>query len=55
MEENTSNQVETEGAWVLSVDISSNLRGSDARVKLEGLDIVLLELSLGFGRKASDN
>ncbi|MCH96604.1 gag-pol polyprotein, partial [Trifolium medium] len=41
--------------WTLSVDGSSNLRGSGARVVLEGPDGVLIEQSLRFAFKASNN
>ncbi|MCI51251.1 gag-pol polyprotein, partial [Trifolium medium] len=41
--------------WTLSVDDSSNLRGSGAGVVLEGPDGVLIEQSLRFAFKASNN
>jgi len=41
--------------WVLSVDGSSNLKGSGAGVALEGPDGVLIEQSLRFEFKASNN
>ncbi|MCH80183.1 gag-pol polyprotein [Trifolium medium] len=41
--------------WTLSVDGSSNLRGSGAGVVLEGPDGVLVEQSLRFAFKASNN
>lgn len=41
--------------WVLSVNGSSNLKGSGAGVVLEGPDGVLLEQSLHFEFKASNN
>ncbi|GAU47561.1 hypothetical protein TSUD_404080 [Trifolium subterraneum] len=41
--------------WTLSVDGSSNLRGSGAGVVLEGPDGVLIEQSLRFAFKASNN
>ncbi|RDX62708.1 hypothetical protein CR513_58929, partial [Mucuna pruriens] len=41
--------------WTLSVDGASNQRGSRARVILEGLDEVLIEQSLRFEFKASNN
>jgi ribonuclease HI len=39
----------------LSVDGASNIRGSGARVVLEGPDGVLIEQSLRFAFKASNN
>ncbi|GAU22857.1 hypothetical protein TSUD_282240 [Trifolium subterraneum] len=41
--------------WTLSVDGSSNLRGSGAGVVLEGPEGVLIEQSLRFAFKASNN
>jgi len=41
--------------WILSVDGSSNLGGSGAGIILEGLNGVLLEPSLKFAFKASNN
>jgi len=41
--------------WILSVDGSSNLKGSGAGVALEGPDGVLIEQSLRFEFKASNN
>lgn len=41
--------------WVLSVDGASNIKGSGAGIVLEGPDSVLLEQSLHFGFKASNN
>jgi len=41
--------------WVLSVDGSSNQQGSGAGVILEGPDGVLIEQSLRFAFKASNN
>ncbi|MCI88200.1 gag-pol polyprotein, partial [Trifolium medium] len=41
--------------WTLSVDGSSNLRGSGAGVVLEGPDGDLIEQSLCFAFKASNN
>lgn len=55
VDESTSEQEETEEAWVLSIDGSSNLRESGAKVTLEGSDGVLLEKSLRFGWEASNN
>jgi ribonuclease HI len=42
-------------SWILSVDGSSNLKGSGAGVTLEGPDSVLIEQSLRFEFKASNN
>ncbi|MCI47478.1 gag-pol polyprotein, partial [Trifolium medium] len=42
-------------AWILSVDGTSNLRGSGAGVVLEGPDGVLIEQSLRFEFRASNN
>ncbi|XP_045796465.1 uncharacterized protein LOC123890806 [Trifolium pratense] len=42
-------------SWILSVDGSSNLKGSGAGVTLEGPDGVLIEQSLRFEFKASNN
>ncbi|MCI69008.1 gag-pol polyprotein, partial [Trifolium medium] len=41
--------------WTLSVDGASNIRGSGAGVVLEGLDGVMIEQSLRFAFKASNN
>ncbi|MCH94258.1 gag-pol polyprotein, partial [Trifolium medium] len=41
--------------WTLSVDGASNLRGSGAGVVLEGPDGILIEQSLRFAFKASNN
>ncbi|MCI01075.1 gag-pol polyprotein, partial [Trifolium medium] len=41
--------------WILSVDGASNLKGSGARVVLEGQDGVLIEQSPRFEFKASNN
>jgi len=41
--------------WVLSVDGSFNLKGSGAGVALEGPDGVLIDQSLRFEFKASNN
>ncbi|MCI84401.1 gag-pol polyprotein, partial [Trifolium medium] len=41
--------------WTLSIDGSSNLKGSGAGVVLEGPDGVLMEQSLRFAFKASNN
>ncbi|XP_027910365.1 uncharacterized protein LOC114169424 [Vigna unguiculata] len=42
-------------SWILSVDGASNLRGSGASIVLEGLEGVLIEQSLRFAFKASNN
>lgn len=55
VEENTNNKKGAKGTWVLSVDGSSNLSGSDSGVTLEGPDKVLLEQSLRFGWKSSNS
>jgi ribonuclease HI len=44
-----------EQPWTLSVDGASNVRGSGAGVVLEGPDGVLIEQSLRFAFKASNN
>nr|KYP52363.1 Retrovirus-related Pol polyprotein from transposon 17.6 [Cajanus cajan] len=44
-----------ERPWILSVDGSSNLKGSGAGIILEGPDGVLIEQSLRFDFKASNN
>jgi len=41
--------------WILSTDGSSNLQGSGTCIILEGPDVVLLEKSLKFTFKASNN
>jgi hypothetical protein len=41
--------------WTLSVDGASNIRGSGAGVVLEGPDGVLIEQSLRFAFRASNN
>jgi len=41
--------------WLLSVDGSSNLKGSGAGIILEGPDDLLIEQSLKFGFKANNN
>jgi hypothetical protein len=41
--------------WTLSVDVASNIKGSRAGVVLEGPDGVLIEQSLRFTFKASNN
>jgi len=42
-------------SWILSVDGASNLRGSGAGIVLEGPEGVLIEQSLRFAFKASNN
>lgn len=41
--------------WVLSVDGASNLKGNGAGIVLEGAGRILIELSLRFAFKASNN
>ncbi|MCI73808.1 gag polyprotein, partial [Trifolium medium] len=41
--------------WTLSVDGASNVRGSGAGVVLEGPDGIMIEQSLRFAFKASNN
>jgi hypothetical protein len=48
-------QSETPFVWLLSVDGSSNLKGSGAGVILEGPNDILVEQSLMFEFKASNN
>jgi len=48
-------QEETPHVWLLSVDGSSNLKGSGAGIILEGPGDLLIEQSLRFGFKASNN
>lgn len=55
VDKNTTNLKGPQETWVFSVDGSSNLRGSGAGVTLEGPNGVLLEQSLRFGWKASNN
>ena len=43
------------GLWVLSVDGSSNKRGSGAKIVLERPDGIQIEQSLKFNFKASNN
>ncbi|RDX79463.1 Retrovirus-related Pol polyprotein from transposon 17.6, partial [Mucuna pruriens] len=54
-EELTAAQREMDEEWYLSVDGSSNQAGSGARVILEGPNGVLVEQSLHFDFKASNN
>ena len=42
-------------SWILSVDVASNLKGSGAGIVLEGPEGVLIEQSLRFAFKASNN
>jgi len=49
------NQGVGEIMWILSVDGASNLRGSGAGIVLEGPEGVLIEQSLRFAFKASNN
>ncbi|RDY11149.1 Gypsy retrotransposon integrase-like protein 1, partial [Mucuna pruriens] len=51
----TPEHEQVEGDWYLSVDGSSNQAGSGAGVILEGLDGLLIEQSLHFDFKASNN
>ncbi|RDY06850.1 Retrovirus-related Pol polyprotein, partial [Mucuna pruriens] len=51
----TPEHEQVEGDWYLSVDGSSNQAGSGARVILEGPDGLLIEQSLHFDFKASNN
>jgi len=44
-----------EGAWILSVDGSSNGKGGGADIVLQGPNNLLLEQSLRFGLKPSNN
>jgi hypothetical protein len=45
----------TPHVWLLFVDGASNLKGSGAGIDLEGLDDLLIEQSLRFEFKASNN
>jgi ribonuclease HI len=45
----------TPHVWLLFVDGASNLKGSAAGIGLEGLDDLLIEQSLKFEFKASNN
>jgi len=49
------NQAVGKVTWILSVDGASNLRGSGAGIVLEGPEGVLIEQSLRFAFKASNN
>lgn len=48
-------EAETTCLWTLSVDWSSSLEGSGVEIVMERLDEVLLEQSLCFGFKDSNN
>src|ERR1044072_4391236 len=51
----TEPEDEVRGVWILSVDGSSNKRGSGAGIVLEGPDGIQIEQSLKFNFKASNN
>jgi hypothetical protein len=55
LELTTPSQEASAEPWILSVDGASNLRGSGARVVLEGPDGVMIEQSLRFAFRASNN
>jgi hypothetical protein len=55
LELSTPPKENNEQPWTLSVDGASNIRGSGAGVVLEGPDGVLIEQSLRFAFKASNN
>ncbi|WJX63867.1 hypothetical protein P8452_48702 [Trifolium repens] len=55
LELTTPAEESTEQPWTLSVDGASNIRGSGAGIVLEGPDGVLIEQSLRFAFKASNN
>jgi hypothetical protein len=55
LELSTPPKEKSEEPWTLSVDGASNLKGSGAGVVLEGPDGVLIEQSLRFNFKASNN
>ena len=48
-------EAEAEKSWVFFIDGSSNLKGSGARIILEGPEGIMIEQSLKFGFKASKN
>ena len=50
-----SKEGEQEDMWTLYIDGASNIRGSSARVILEGTNEVLVEQSLRFTFKTSNN
>ncbi|CAJ2657743.1 unnamed protein product [Trifolium pratense] len=55
LEMSTPPTTEKAATWTLSVDGASNVRGSGAGVVLEGPDGVMIEQSLRFAFKASNN
>jgi ribonuclease HI len=55
LELTTPSQEASAEPWILSVDGASNLRGSGAGVVLEGPDGVMIEQSLRFAFRASNN
>ncbi|KAK2397192.1 hypothetical protein QL285_058795 [Trifolium repens] len=55
LELTTPSEESKEQPWTLSVDGASNVRGNGAGVVLEGPDGVLIEQSLRFAYKASNN
>ncbi|PNX58617.1 gag-pol polyprotein, partial [Trifolium pratense] len=55
LEMSTPPTTERASPWTLSVDGASNVRGSGAGVVLEGPDGVMIEQSLRFAFKASNN
>jgi ribonuclease HI len=55
LEMTSPQEKEDKSPWTLSVDGASNIKGSGAGVILEGLDGVLIEQSLRFAFKASNN
>jgi ribonuclease HI len=55
LEKTTPSHVTSIEPWILSVDGASNLRGSGAGVVVEGPDGVMIEQSLRFAFRASNN
>jgi hypothetical protein len=55
LELTTPSQEASAEPWILSVDGASNLRGSGVGVVLEGPDGVMIEQSLRFAFRASNN
>ncbi|CAJ2632006.1 unnamed protein product [Trifolium pratense] len=55
LEMSTPPTTEKTASWTLSVDGASNVRGSGAGIVLEGPDGVMIEQSLRFAFKASNN
>ena len=51
----TAQEDDIKGLWILSVDGSSNKRGSGAEILLDGPDGIQVEQSLRFNFKASNN